>query len=84
MIEDTRFCKDCVHFRDGARFSSCENPSMPPSTVYGDKVVAAVFCRGNLGWCGVEGIHYEKKLIENLDNKPSLWKRVVKFVKEVS
>lgn len=87
MIEETRFCKDCVHFREGYRFSFCENPAMHPSTVYGNKVVAAVFCRGNFGWCGVEGRYYEKKVvfeprgINNLGRKPSLWERAVEWVK---
>ena len=81
MPEETRFCKDCIHFREGYRLSFCENPAMPPSTVSGNKVMAAVFCRGNLGWCGKEGRHYEKKVVLDLDRKPSLWERVVKFVK---
>ncbi len=88
MSEDTRFCKDCVHFKEGYRFSFCVNPYLPPCTVSGDKIVAAVFCRGNLGWCGKEGKYYEKKVVFDprvvldLDRKPSLWKRVVLFVKE--
>ena len=80
MTEDTRFCKDCAHFKKGYRLDFCVNPALPPSAVSGDRAVAAVFCRAGSGWCGKEGRYYEERLVGDSDKGLSLWECIVKFV----
>ena len=81
MREDLKFCKDCTHFEEGYRFDFCTNPNLPPSLVSGNRIVAVVFCRGNLGPCGKEGQLFEKK--EITATSLPWWKKVLKFIKGV-
>lgn len=78
MSEDLKFCKDCSHFEEGRRFDFCINPNLPPNLVSGNRRVAVVFCRGNLGQRGKEGWLFEKKEI-TATNLP-WWKKVLKFI----
>lgn len=74
MTEETRFCKDCVHFEKGYRLDFCVNPSLPPNVVSGGKALAAAFCRNGSGRCGREGRYYEERRVVFLDNGRPLWR----------
>lgn len=87
MNEEIRFCKDCIHFQEGLLCHFCTSPELPAEPIYGNKILTADASRGLQAFCGREGRFFEKKQIVDTrvvlvpERKPSLWERVVKFVK---
>lgn len=87
MSEDTRFCKDCVHFQEGLLCHFCTSPNLPAEPIYGEKIHIAEVSRNLQTLCGIEGRFFEKKevfepslVLEMKENLP-WWKKMLKFVK---